>query len=171
VSPNFYVTVNAVPATPVVTANGNILTSSAASGNQWYYAGNAIAGATGQTYTVTNNTGYYWCVVTINGCSSPISNKVWVVITGTDELQSNNFTVYPVPNTGKFTISFTTQTQELFTIEIYNQLGERIYQLEDLQVNGTFEKEVDLRPVSSGIYSVVCFSQAHRLVRKVLVTR
>ncbi|MEI6682636.1 MAG: T9SS type A sorting domain-containing protein [Bacteroidota bacterium] len=165
------VTMNAIPGAPVVTVSGNVLTSSAASGNQWYYSGNAIAGATGQTYTVTHNTGYYWCVVTTNGCSSPVSNKVWVVVTGVQELQNSNFSVYPVPNDGRFTVSITSPVQENYSIEVYNQLGAKIYELGDVTVNGTFEKQLDLRPVSNGIYSVVFLNSEHKVVKKLLVNK
>ena len=171
VSPNFNVTMNATPAAPVVTVAGNVLTSSAPTGNQWYYEGNAIAGATGQTYTVTNNTGNYWCVVTLNGCSSPISNKIWIVVTGQQELQNSNFSIYPVPNDGRFTISVTSPVQDTYSIVIYNQLGAKIYELKDVQVNGTFEKQIDLRPVATGVYSVMFFNGEHKVVKKVLVNK
>jgi hypothetical protein len=171
VSPNFNVTMNATPAAPVITAVGNVLTSSASSGNQWYYQGNAIAGATGQSYTVTSNTGYYTCVVTVNGCSSPVSNQIWVVVTGVQEVQGSNFNIYPVPNDGKFTVSITSAVQETYSIVVYNQIGAKIYELKDVQVNGTFEKQVDLRPVANGVYSVVFLNSEHKVVRKVLVNK
>ena len=171
VSADFSVTINALPSAPVVTAVGAVLTSSAPSGNQWYYEGTAIAGATGQTYTVTNNTGYYWCMVTLTGCSSPISNKVWVVITGQQELQNTNISVYPVPNDGRFTVSIISPVQETFTIVVYNQIGAKIFELGDVHVNGTFEKQIDLRPVANGIYSVVFLNSEHKVVRKVLVNK
>ncbi len=170
ISPAFTVTVDMLPA-PVITAVGAVLTSSAPSGNQWYFEGNAIPGATGQTYTVTNNTGYYWCVVNLNGCSSPISNKVWVVITGLPELQSTSFNIYPVPNDGRFTVAVTSPLHQSFTIMIYNQLGMIIYELDQLQVNGVFEKQIDLRPAPDGMYSVVFTSGSDKVVRKILIKR
>ena len=169
VSANFNVTINAIPAAPVATAAGAVLTSSAASGNQWYYAGNPIAGATGQSYTVTHNTGYYWCVVTTNGCSSPISNKVWVVVTGQQELQGSSFNVFPVPSDGQFTVSVTSPVEETFTIMVYNQLGAKIFELGDVRVNGVFERKIDLRPVATGIYSVIFLNSEHKIVRKLLI--
>ena len=45
------VTVNPLPPTPVISLNGNLLTSNAASGNQWYLNNTSISGATSQTYT------------------------------------------------------------------------------------------------------------------------
>ncbi|MCX6268095.1 MAG: T9SS type A sorting domain-containing protein [Bacteroidetes bacterium] len=168
-SPNYSVTVNAIPGAPVITVYGTVLTSSSASGNQWYYNGNLIPGATGQSYTVTHNTGYYWCMVTINGCSSPISNKIWVVITGQQELENSHFSIYPVPSNGLFTVAITSTVKEVYCIQIYNQLGSMIYKLDNVQVNGTFEKQIDLRPLPNGIYSAVFSNGATKIVRKLLI--
>ncbi len=70
------VTVNPIPATPTITPAGSTtfctttpLTSSSASGNQWYLNGNPIGGATAQIYNATA-AGSYTVVVTANGCDS-----------------------------------------------------------------------------------------------------
>ena len=165
------VTMNAIPNAPTVTVNGNVLTSSVATGNQWYYEGTAIPGATGQTYTVINNTGYYWCVVTVNGCSSPISNKEWVVVTGQAETNEARFSIYPVPNDGRFAVTMTSPVSEIYTITVYNQVGEKIYELGDVRVDGSFEKVIDLRPVATGIYSVVFLNSEHKVVKKILINQ
>jgi PKD-like domain/Secretion system C-terminal sorting domain len=171
VSANFNVSINAIPAAPVITVLGNVLTSSAPAGNQWYYEGTAIAGATGQAYTVVSHTGYYWCMVTTSGCASPISNKVWVVVTGQQEQQNSDFNIFPVPNDGRFTVSITSPSEETFTIAVYNQLGAKIYELGDVVVIGAFERQIDLRPVAPGIYTVVFFNNEHKVVKKVIVNK
>lgn len=62
------VTVKDLPPVPTITVGaGNTLTSSAATGNQWYKNDILIAGATGQTYTATAS-GLYSVKVTIDGC-------------------------------------------------------------------------------------------------------
>jgi hypothetical protein len=70
------VTVNPIPPTPTITPGGSViacdsgtLTSSSASGNQWYYQGNLLPGETNQTLNVDND-GDYTVVVTLSGCSS-----------------------------------------------------------------------------------------------------
>ncbi len=169
VSPNFNVTMNATPDAPVVTSVGNVLMSSAATGNQWYYEGTPIPGATSQSYTVINNTGYYWCVVTVNGCSSPISNKVWLVVTGQQELQNSAISVYPVPNAGLFTISFESASLGSFTISIYNNLGVNIYEMKDIRVNGHFEQVVALEHAVSGTYTIIIRNPDNLIVKKMIV--
>jgi PA domain/Bacterial Ig-like domain (group 3)/Subtilase family/Putative Ig domain/Secretion system C-terminal sorting domain/PKD-like domain/HYR domain/Ig-like domain CHU_C associated len=87
------VTVNPIPATPTITPNGPTvfcaggsvtLSSSSATGNQWYLNGNAINGATSQTYMAIA-TGLYSVTVTTNNCTSPPSSGTTV-------------TVNPIPN-------------------------------------------------------------------------
>ena len=75
------VPINAFPAQPTITpggpttfcAGGSVtLSSSSASGNQWYLNGNPIGGATSNTYNATAQ-GTYTVVVTDNGCTSAVS--------------------------------------------------------------------------------------------------
>ncbi|MCK9218721.1 MAG: T9SS type A sorting domain-containing protein [Bacteroidales bacterium] len=173
VSPDYNVTVNEIPAAPEITAVGPVLTSSASTGNQWYYGGVAIAGATNQTYTVTNNTGYYWCVVTLNGCASPISNKIWIEVVGIEELPASaSFSVYPVPNDGLFTATIQYPVETTFTIMIYNQIGSKIFEFRDVKTTGgQYQKTIDLRPIPTGIYSVVFLNSESKVIRKILVNK
>jgi PKD repeat protein len=64
------VTINAPPAQPTISANGNQLTSSATSGNQWYHNGSIINGATSQVYIALQNGTYYVVATSVYGCSS-----------------------------------------------------------------------------------------------------
>jgi hypothetical protein len=82
------VTVNPMPATPTITPGGPTtfciggsvtLTSSSASGNQWYLNGNPIGGATNNTYSA-NATGSYSVKVTTSGCSSAASAAATVAV-------------------------------------------------------------------------------------------
>ena len=174
VSANFNVTINAIPAAPVVTAVGNVLTSSAPTGNQWYYDNTgAISGATGQTYTVLNHTGWYWCTTTVNGCTSPISNKVYVVVTGVPELPADaSFSIYPVPNNGLFTATISYPVDDTFSIMVYNQIGAKLFEMRDVKTTGgKFETQIDLRPIANGMYTVVFMNSEYKVVKKVLINK
>jgi hypothetical protein len=83
------VTINPIPPTPTVTPGGPttfcaggsvLLTSSNASGNQWFLNGNPIGGATAQTYSATAS-GSYTVVTTLSGCSSATSGATVVTVT------------------------------------------------------------------------------------------
>jgi hypothetical protein len=82
------VTINPVPAQPVITPGGPttfcaggsvLLTSDAASGNQWYLDGNPIGGETNQTYSATAS-GSYTVIVTLLNCVSPTSAATVVTV-------------------------------------------------------------------------------------------
>ena len=82
------VTVNSIPSTPTITAGGPTsfciggsvtLTSSSASGNQWYLNGGAISGATANTY-IASVAGNYTVTVTISGCTSAASSITIVTV-------------------------------------------------------------------------------------------
>jgi hypothetical protein len=176
VSPNFAVTVNPIPPAPVVTNIGTTLYSSAPTGNQWYYSatlsgtGAPIPGATGQTYVATQD-GYYWSVVTINGCSSDPSNRKYIIIVGIDSHSPTAINIYPVPNDGQFNVSITTASSESFSISVYNSLGVKIYEETKVDVNGSLQKMIDLRPVPNGVYSVVFVNSENQVVKKIIVNK
>jgi hypothetical protein len=168
-SPDFPVTVNQVPPAPVITFDGNTLTSDAPAGNQWYLDGTVIPGATGQTHIPTQS-GIYTCMVTLNGCSSPASNEINVVMTGIAEKGIDAaVSVYPNPGEGLFTLQIRSGKQETFTIQVFNNLGVMIRELDGIEVKGTVEKVLDLRPAADGIYTVVVRNSNARIVKKVVV--
>lgn len=83
------VTVHALP-TVTISISGNVLTSSATSGNQWYHNGIPIPGATGQIYTATQQGDYDVVITDGNGCEG-ISNTINfapsnVAVTGADNV-------------------------------------------------------------------------------------
>ncbi len=169
-SPDFSVTVNPKPATPTITESGGTLTSSAASGNQWYFNGTAIPGATGQTYEATQS-GDYYTIVTLNGCSSDPSNTINVTMIGINQLSGTTFNIYPVPNDGKFSVTCGGITVESLTLEVYNYLGVRIYDTRVSPLQGNVEQIIDLRPVPNGVYTVVLRTDDNRIVRRILVNK
>ena len=92
----YFIARTAVP-TPSITANGNVLTSSSATGNQWYLDGVLIPGATAQHLTASNS-GTYTVIVTQNNCTSPVSNSVTVSITALPVINPLSKEVFVYPN-------------------------------------------------------------------------
>jgi hypothetical protein len=170
ISPNFAVTVNPIPPTPVVTNTGTTLHSSAATGNQWFDQSGLIPGATAQTYVATQY-GYYWDVVTLNGCSSDTSNRVLIILIGIDPHSSSVINLYPVPNEGMFNVSIITASDETFSISVYNSLGIKIYEEGKVIVNGSLNKVIDLRPVPNGVYTVIFENSQNQVVKKIVVNK
>jgi hypothetical protein len=170
VSPNFAMTVNPIPPAPVVTNTGYTLYSSASTGNQWYFEGNLLPGATGQTYLATA-AGYYWSVVNINGCTSDTSNHKYIVVTGLEPHPALVINLYPIPNDGRFTVSITTSSQEDFSILVYNNMGIIIYEEDKVVVDGSLNQVIDLRPIPNGVYTVIFKTDKDHVVKRIVINK
>lgn len=146
------VTVNPLPPVPTITANGSLLTSSSATGNQWYLNGILIPGAVAKTYTATQNGNYTVVVTTGNGCTST-SAIFKFMSTGTQIIsESNAFLVIPNPNNGKFRIELQGESVQTTgaVLEVYNLLGDKIF----LSEPGHFSPDVDISAQPNGVYFV-----------------
>jgi hypothetical protein len=169
-SPAFAITVNPIPATPVITQVGNTLFSDAPTGNQWYMDGAIIDGATAASYDVTMD-GTYYCIVTLNGCSSEPSNSLEVVYDNIINLSSGQFEIFPVPSNGLFTATMMWPNAATFTIRVYNNIGSLVYEMKDVQVNGTTKQTIDMRPIPSGMYTITFTTGTNQIIRKMMINR
>lgn len=126
-SDTLYITIVPLPTPPIISVNGNILTSSYTTGNHWYFNGLPIPNATGQNYTAPQN-GYYHVVYTdSNGCQSA-SDSVQIVNVNTTPLETNHqLSVFPNPSDGMYHLIREGETLEEFNITVINTLGELIY--------------------------------------------
>jgi hypothetical protein len=164
------VTVNTKPATPVITQNINILSSDAPTGNQWYRDGILIPGAVEQTYTILQD-GTYTDIVTLNGCSSEVSNSIVVIHTGLANPDVQVVNVYPNPSNGSFWLTINTPGTTVYEMEILNSFGAVVYQSDKLQVNGTFKQYFDLQDLSSGMYTLMLRSDSQKIVKKIVINK
>ena len=164
------ITVNIKPATPVITQNVNILTSSEPTGNQWYRNGIIIAGATSQTYTIPQD-GTYTAVVTLNGCSSDVSNSIVVIHTGLANFEAGVVNVYPNPSNGTFWLSINSPVSEVFDMELYNGFGASVFKTTNLEVSGSFKQYFDLQDLSAGMYTLILKSDSQRIIKKIVITK
>jgi trimeric autotransporter adhesin len=170
-SPNYSVTVNPIPATPVITIDeNNMLHSSAPEGNQWYFNGDLIPGATGQDYQATEE-GSYWTIVTLENCSSDESNHIEVIFTGLGEIFQGSVNVYPVPNKGRFTVSVEIPGEETFTINVYNEMGIRVFEMRNFHVDGKAQQYIDLLNPATGMYTLVLSGNHQTTTRKLFVSK
>ena len=90
---------------------------------------------------------------------------------GIDNKEARKMEIYPVPNDGEFNISVSSGTETTFTLEVYDNLGSKIFSNKNIKINGTCVTGIDLRPVSSGLYTVIIRNNANQVVRKILVNK
>jgi hypothetical protein len=93
------------------------------------------------------------------------------VIEGIDDPQTGTISVYPNPNDGQFKVKFSSLKQETFNISVINNIGVKIMEIRDVVADRTIEKNIDLRPVPKGIYSVVIRNSGSVVVKKILVNK
>ncbi|MCX6258360.1 MAG: T9SS type A sorting domain-containing protein [Bacteroidia bacterium] len=142
-----YMTVNPVPAAPVISINGIQLHSNSVVGNQWYLNNSAIMAATGQNYTPVTN-GDYSDIVTISGCISDTSNIITITDISIEEISDNNSTIiYPNPTENNITIETLLPIKD-FLISVYNIQGQMILQ----QVTQKQITEINTSRFAKGIY-------------------
>ncbi len=148
------VTVNPLPSTPIIAINGGVLTSSASTGNQWYLNGSSIPGATSQNYTPSQNGIYSLTVTDINGCSATSADFNFTItnienLFISDGLESG-ITIFPNPGKGVFQLKINSNQIFIISIEVYNVLGKRIY---NIPVNDyQLPVSIDLSGQSTGIF-------------------
>ena len=151
------VTINALPARPTLTVvyNGptTTLTSSAATGNQFYLNGTAIAGATGPTYVVNGAPAQYgpYTVTTTSaqGCTSLPSTAVLVTATAR-QLAATTLQLYPNPTPGgQLTVALTGAHLPV-QLTVLNAVGQVVYRAS--MAAAATQQALDLSALPSGVY-------------------
>ncbi len=156
-------------ATPTISQSGLVLTSSATTGNQWYFNGSIISGATSQTYTVTQN-GDYTVISTVSGCSSATSSTTTIINVGIVEVTADYyFSVYPNPSDGNFVVTFNTAKRATYKLELVNALGQSIYKETLTDFSGSYSKSLDVTAYGKGIYLISITNPKNETVKKIVV--
>ncbi len=161
VTDNVTVTVNPLPATPVITQQDNTLVSDAESGNQWYDSNGAIEGATSQVYVPTATDNYYVIVTNEFGCESEQSNVIYFVYTGVDE-HSMKVGIYPNPATEVLNISGLDNMNS--SIDIIDNKGRVVKSIPDFT-----KGRIDISNLEPGIYFVRIVNDKFNIVKKIVV--
>jgi len=167
-SSNVTMTVNTIPTTPSITQNGNVLSSSEATGNQWYLDGNILIGETNQDITVTV-AGVYTVTFTSNGCTSASSAGITSTVGIPTEENPYVLVVFPNPNDGRFNIAFNAEKTDNYTLEIHNAIGEIVISKNISNYVGTYQLPVVLDEIASGMYTIVLTNGSKEVFKKVIV--
>jgi hypothetical protein len=138
-----------IPATPEITIEGLLLTSSLCCGNQWYLNNNPITGATGHTYIVTES-GAYSDIVTLNGCSSDTS-EILDVIVSIPEVQDDAVMIFPNPASDWVIIRTIAKESGKIRIRLLSIDG-RLVREEQFFSNANGDHILDLNHLKEGLY-------------------
>ena len=173
VSSPLVVTVNPLPATPVIRvddASGIILTSNSTTGNQWYDMSGPITGATNQTYNAIH-VGRHYVEVT-GACKSAQSNAIIITRVSVNATDKQKIAVYPNPSNGGFWIEYkSSENEKLKMIQVLDLLGKPVYQLLQEKPTSDYKEWVNIKNHPIGVYILVLTTESRKISRRIVITR
>ncbi len=142
-----------LPPVPVITQNGNTLTSTSSSSYQWYLNGAILSGATSQHYIPVSNGHYSVQVTNSNGCTNT-STPYNYDATGLNELSGlTEISLFPNPADVKSILELNLPKQSDIVLEIYSISGLLLEKSFTGKLNeGKNQIELNTLNLASGIY-------------------
>jgi hypothetical protein len=151
-------------AAPSISLVGNVFVSTADSGNQWYLNDSVINNATGVTDTA-HLPGQYYTTVTdpVTGCVLK-SNTIPY-----NPINSIGLTIAPNPSNGSFLLEFAFSTSDNTAVQLYDMIGQRVYDQELGTYSGVFSQQIDAMNLASGIYVLKIIHGGNTYQEKILI--
>jgi len=155
---------------PVISLNGTTLSSTVATGNQWFRDGAEVPGANGKTYSPIVSGVYKTVVTAASGCLLA-SNEINFTSTAVIDVSDNEIalTVSPNPNDGRFTLQFEFKTKENLEITMTTAAGQKVYSSVTSGFIGKYTKQIGLKGLPSGLYLLKIRHGKNVYVKKVMV--
>jgi photosystem II stability/assembly factor-like uncharacterized protein len=151
-------------ARPVIVSNGTVLTSSAASGNQWFLNNAPINGATAATYQPVVS-GLYTVQQQVNGCTSNMSVAFNFVATAiNDPVLSAAILTFPNPVTSILFIR--NKEAKKLLVTFFDVSGRVVKKLQTSKADNS----IDCQGLHTGVYLLVIEeTSTHRKITRKLV--
>jgi hypothetical protein len=158
------VTVNSIPATPVITQASNVLTASGTGVFEWSMNGEVILDTDNSIEITESNT--YSVYITENGCESEVASGAFTY-TGIDENIDIHLVIFPNP--ASTVVNLLLPHTGIWHLEILNSEG-RILDVSQIS-SGT--KSIDIKPDWCGLlmFKLTNENSDTQLKKKVLVVR
>jgi hypothetical protein len=104
---------------------------------------------------------------TINSFSIEVCTQT-ITLLGTQSNYFDNFSLFPNPNDGNFTVKFNSNSGNDINIAVYDIRGRSIFD-NSYQNNGLFEQTLQLDKVQSGIYLVNIQDGDKKITKKIVI--
>ncbi len=145
-------TVNPLPPVPTISQNGSILTSSSATGNQWYLGGTLINGATTQIYNAVASGNYTVDVTDVNGCTSASAPSNLLFTGIATSTGAGSLSAYPNPAKDNLVVNFSTIIDTKALLTVYDLLGNQVLSVQIASTHTNGQSNLDISSLSTGMY-------------------
>ncbi len=165
VKDSILITVLPLPAKPSISMVDSLLVSSIGSGNQWFFYGNPITGATDSTYRPKEQGSYQVQVIDSNGCPSFLSDPFEYFPSGTSDADLSIRWIFN-PNPAQDVISlYADLPMTGFKVTILDALGR-------IRMQRQGEEKISLEELSPGAYLIGLTDQQGRTgLKKLIIAR
>ncbi len=162
--------VSPLPPKPTFTISGNtlhcVLTGYPL---QWYSSGVALPGATGSSYTISQN-GYYYVVASNSAGCTHSSDTVMMTYNGINDITLfRGVTLYPNPATDHVSLSVSLAHPCHLEVDLSDLVGRQVMRQNYPCTGGKNELQLDLRGLPSGVYTIRLWNQEQEMLRKVVL--
>ena len=110
----------------------------------------------------------YWSgdAGSLNNWSIQVCSKVFTL--SNPEFEFADFSLYPNPNNGEFTVKFTSATNNDIKINVHDLRGRQVYE-KSYSNTGAFNQNINLGKIQSGVYLVSILDGAKKTVKRIVI--
>jgi PKD repeat protein len=118
-----------------------------------------------------NDSDTYFVDVTLNECSGSDT----VVVNFTDPVGIPEYygklsaTIKPNPNPGQFRLDVTSATDKSFDLVIVGILGNVVYNVQNISLQGKYTAKIDVPGLRDGVYYLMVTAGSNRITRKMVI--
>jgi PKD repeat protein len=121
-----------------------------------------------------SDAGVYDVILTVSDGTDTHSMTMenYITVDICSEIKNNNFdefSVYPNPNNGIFTIEFGNVLEDNVTIKVLNTLGGVAYKAEDVNVYSSYKQTIDLSDLHKGLYFLVIENYQGSTINRIII--
>ncbi|HJX71139.1 MAG TPA: FISUMP domain-containing protein [Bacteroidales bacterium] len=144
---------------------------------QWYRDGIPINGETKQFYYARDNDGRVGAISVEtsldNGCKNSSESHAFSAKSSAfnEVSEQNRVFVHPNPNNGLITIEIFDEYAGLVDIQIINGMGQVVRQVQLAKPSEILERELDLKPLESGMYFLIFKFANNREIQRIYINR
>lgn len=105
---------------------------------------------------------------TLNSFALNICSSTTTVVLSNEDFSLTNFSIYPNPNNGNFTVQFDSKSSNEIKIGVHDLRGRQIFS-KSYQNSGVFNQNLELNNVQSGVYLVTVQDGDRKEVKKIVI--